>query len=103
MQCADSAQSLQALCLALTQQTQPISMSKSIVQDTLSDPDVPDAGAEAEGDKELARSWDLSSDSEGQHSPLKSKSLKDKGQTGEAMEEDLAWLPMLMTYKHLHQ
>ena len=44
------------------------SMSKRIVQAFLSDPGVPDAGAEAEDDEEPAKSGDSSSDSEGQSS-----------------------------------
>ena len=35
-------------------------MSKHIFQAFLSDPDVPDAGMEAEDDEEPAKSWDLS-------------------------------------------
>ena len=63
-------------------------MSKRIFQDTLSDPDVPDAGAEIEDDVEPGKSGDSASDSEGQQSPL--KSLNAEGQTGEATEEDSA-------------
>ena len=36
------------------------SMSKSIFQASLSDPDAPNTGAETEEDEETAKSWDLS-------------------------------------------
>ena len=55
---------------------------------SLSDPDVPDASAETEDDEESGKSGDLSSNSEGQRSPLKLS--KAEGQTGEAMKEDQA-------------
>ena len=64
---------LQDLCLAFTLHPLPASMSKSIFQATLSDPDVPDAGTEIEDDEEPGKSGDVSSDSEGQvgqQSPL---------------------------------
>ena len=56
-------------------------MSKHIFQAFLSDPDVPDAGMEAEDDEEPAKSWDLSSYSEGQPSPLKIR-LRSKSDLG---------------------
>ena len=51
-------------------------MSKRIFQATLSDPDVPDASAEAEHDEEPGKSRHSSFDSEGQQSPLKSSKAK---------------------------
>ena len=63
-------------------------MSKRIFQATLSDPDVPDAGAETKDDEEPGKSGDSSSDSDGEQSPLKSSKANE--QTGEAMEEDSA-------------
>ena len=67
-----------------TQHPLPASMSKHIFTATLSDPDVIDAGAETKEDEEPGKSGDLSSDSDGEPSPL--KLLKAYGQTGEAME-----------------
>ena len=47
-------------------------MSKRIFQAILSDPDVPDAGAETQDDEMPAKSGNSLSDSEGKQSPLKS-------------------------------
>ena len=69
---------------------------------TLSDPDIPDAGAETEDDEEPAKFVDSSSHSEGQQSPLKSS--KAEGQAGVATDSRRRILLLiLMTNKQLHQ